>query len=93
MALVEHERTQPEASESPSDLQEILVKQRDAFMREGAPALSHRLSAVDKIHRILIDYKKEWQQAISQDFGNRSHHETLMAAACITIRPTFVEPV
>ncbi len=85
MALVEQEQSPREAPESPSDLQEILAKQRQAFMREGAPSLAHRLSAIDKVHRILIDYKEEWQQAISQDFGNRSHHETLMAEIFITI--------
>ncbi len=85
MALVEEHPSPQESPEVPQDLDAILAKQREAFFREGAPSLAHRISAIDKIHRILIDYKDEWQQAISEDFGNRSHHETLMAEIFITI--------
>jgi len=85
MALVEEHQSPQESPEVPQDLDAILAKQREAFFRESAPSLAHRISAIDKIHRILIDYKDEWQQAISEDFGNRSHHETLMAEIFITI--------
>ena len=85
MALVEPAQTPEVSGQAPDDLQSILEKQRAAFAREGAPSLTHRLSAMEKIHRILIDYKEEWQTAISEDFGNRSHHETLMAEIFITI--------
>lgn len=85
MALVEEQKNSKDAPESPPDLQGIFDKQRAAFCREGAPSLAHRLSAIDKIHRIMVDNKEAWQEAISQDFGNRSHHETLMAEIFITI--------
>ena len=60
-------------------------KQREAFLRDGAPSLAHRLEALDKIQRLLVNYKNDIVEAISQDFGNRSSHETLMAEIFISI--------
>lgn len=68
-----------------SELVKILDKQREAFLREGAPSAAHRIAAIDKIHRSLIEHKQDILEAISKDFGNRSHHESLMAEVFITI--------
>ena len=62
-----------------------LEKQRAAFLRDGAPSYEHRREAIDKIKRQIIKYKQEICEAISQDFGNRSHHESLLAEIFITI--------
>ncbi len=83
MALVQENHTldlSPESSpKTTPSLHEILEKQRTAFRLAGAPDLAHRLASLEKIQRILIDHKDAWAKAISEDFGNRSRHETLMA--------------
>lgn len=61
------------------DLHAILDAQRAAFQRTGAPDYAHRMTALEKIQRLLLDHKDAWGDAISADFGNRSRHETLMA--------------
>lgn len=84
MAVVEHETAAPSAATAP-DLRTLLNKQRDAFHRDGAPSLAHRRAAIDKLHRLMIEYKDEFVQAISDDFGNRAAQETLMAEVFITL--------
>ena len=80
MALVQEHRTfETDAPKPTPDLHTILDLQRHAFHRDGATSLEHRLAALDKIRRILLDNQDAWAEAISADFGNRSKHETLLA--------------
>lgn len=80
MAVVhEHQPINLEVSKPSPDLHSTLALQRSAFHRDGATSLEHRLAALDKVKRILLDNKDAWAEAISADFGNRSKHETLMA--------------
>ena len=85
MAVVEEHTNQTTVESSPEDMHSILEKQRAAFLSEGAPSLSHRQEAIEKVHRLMIKYKDDIVQAISDDFGNRSFHETLMAEVFITL--------
>lgn len=86
MAVVQDNPTEttntPAKAESLTD---ILEMQRAAFLRDGAPSLEHRKSALEKLHRLMIEYKQDLLEAISSDFGNRSHHESLMAEVFITV--------
>jgi len=80
MALVQENQTFDLGAPNPEpSLHDILETQRAAFQRAGAPDLAHRLAALDKVKRILLDNRDAWAEAISADFGNRSHHETLLA--------------
>ncbi|MFP6584962.1 MAG: coniferyl aldehyde dehydrogenase [Candidatus Hydrogenedentota bacterium] len=85
MAVVEENTSKPQAPATTEGLMDILEKQRAAFLRDGTPSLEHRKSAIDKLHRIMVEHKQDFVEAISQDFGNRSHHESLMAEVFITI--------
>jgi len=89
MALVEETQSpaaaEPAAESTTSALRAILDTQREAFLRDGPPPLAHRLSAIDKVHRILMDNKDEWAEAISQDFGNRAKEETLIAEIFLSV--------
>ncbi len=81
MALVQEQIT-PQSSPAPQsapDMHDILDRQRAAFLAEGPTSLEHRLEALDKIKRILINHKDAWADAISADFGNRARQETLLA--------------
>lgn len=85
MAVVEEKTVEASAEAGQPDLSAILEHQRAAFLRDGAPDVAHRRAALDKLHRLMINYKQDIVEAISKDFGNRSHHESLMAEVFITI--------
>jgi len=56
----------------------ILQAQRAAYLRDGAPSLARRRSDLKKFKAALIERRKEIEDAINTDFGNRSRHETAM---------------
>lgn len=85
MAVVKLSSVLDQAPASESKLSDIVRKQREAFLRQGAPSAEHRIEAVTKIQRQLIKFKQEILEAISSDFGNRSHHESLLAEIFITV--------
>lgn len=85
MAVVEENANETKAPEAASGPMDILELQRTAFLREGAPSLEHRKEAIQKLLRLMLKHKQDFVEAISEDFGNRSHHESLMAEVFITI--------
>src|SRR5271163_2042494 len=54
----------------------ILDRQRAAFIRQGPASLDQRRDSLLKLKTMLRDRRGDIIQAISQDFGHRSHHET-----------------
>jgi coniferyl-aldehyde dehydrogenase len=80
MSLAEQrDVAQPSAPAGPDELQAILVAQRSAFLREGAPSLEKRLAALDTLKGILLDNRDAFIEAVASDFGHRSRHETMLA--------------
>lgn len=63
----------------------LLKKQRAAFLEAGSPSLEQRLEALDKLHRVLVDHREAFANAISRDFGHRSRHETLLSEIMVTV--------
>lgn len=60
-------------------LNDILARQREAFMNDGAPTLAQRRADLRKFKAALIKHRQQIQDAISADFGHRSPHETAIA--------------
>lgn len=63
----------------PPDLQHIadtLRAQKAAYRQNPAPALSERLDRLARLRRTLVKHQDEICQAINDDYGNRSIHET-----------------
>lgn len=54
----------------------ILARQRTAFLRDGAPSLVERRSALTKLKSALISRRGMFEAAISSDFGHRAPQET-----------------
>tara|TARA_Y100001951_G_scaffold94328_1_gene90689 strand:+ start:8920 stop:10353 length:1434 start_codon:yes stop_codon:yes gene_type:complete len=54
----------------------LLENQRKVFLREGAPSLEQRKATLAKLRAVVLASRKEIEEAISADFGNRSRHET-----------------
>jgi len=59
-------------------LEEILEIQKKDFSKSPYPSLKQRKENLKLILKIVSDYKQEWVDAISTDFGHRSKYETLM---------------
>jgi|TARA_B110000263_G_scaffold75207_1_gene65690 coniferyl-aldehyde dehydrogenase len=59
-------------------LENILEIQKKDFSKSPYPSLKQRKEHLKLILKILSDYKQEWIDAISTDFGHRSKYETLM---------------
>jgi coniferyl-aldehyde dehydrogenase len=57
---------------------DILVVQRAAYLREGAPSLTKRRSDLKKFKAAMLARRGAIEEAINTDFGHRSRHETAM---------------
>ena len=57
---------------------QLLARQRSAFERDPNPSHATRRDRLDRIGRMAKDHAREWSEAISRDFGHRSHHETTL---------------
>ena len=54
----------------------VLAAQREAFLREGAPSLERRRSDLLKLKQAFLARRRDFEAAISADFGHRSTYET-----------------
>jgi coniferyl-aldehyde dehydrogenase len=56
--------------------EQTLVRQRAAFLWDGAPALNERRADLKKLRNAVLDRRGEIEDALNADFGHRSRHET-----------------
>ena len=71
----------PSAAPPPNAMRATLETQRAAFLRAGAPSLAERRADLAKLNDAVKRNVDRLAEAISADFGNRSHHETALAEA------------
>ncbi|MGE0668464.1 MAG: coniferyl aldehyde dehydrogenase [Sphingomonadales bacterium] len=62
-------------------IESVLRTQRSAFLENGPPVLRERLAHLDALDALIRDNHGRMAEALSEDFGNRSRHETLLAEA------------
>ncbi len=62
-----------------SDMQRILEAQRAAHIAAGAPSAKKRIDWINRSIALLVGHQKQIADAISQDFGHRSHEQSLLA--------------
>jgi coniferyl-aldehyde dehydrogenase len=65
------------------NLSELLNLQRDAFHANPNSSWAERKSNLEKLGKAINDHEQEFQQAISDDFGNRAFEETTMAEVSV----------
>jgi coniferyl-aldehyde dehydrogenase len=58
------------------DTANTLDQQRRAFLNDGPPGLKRRRANLVKLRAVVLAHRREVEDAISTDFGNRSRHET-----------------
>jgi coniferyl-aldehyde dehydrogenase len=60
-------------------MQALLEKQRAAFVAEGLVSAETRIDRLERALCVLHDNQNEIADAIDEDFGNRSRHQSLMS--------------
>lgn len=79
MSAVPHEALAPASDDIAAKLAEDLERQRAAYLAAPAPSIAERRDDLDNLKRMILDHTDEIIAAISEDYGNRSRHETLFA--------------
>ena len=62
-----------------SPLQDALALQRQAYLANPVPSLAERQRDLRTLQRFIREHQEALCAAISQDYGHRSRHETLLA--------------
>ena len=65
------------------NLEKIMLAQRAAFNTNPNPSWGERKNNLQKLGKAIADNEQKFQQAISEDFGNRSFTETTIAEVAI----------
>ncbi len=68
-----------------ADLAPTLHRLRAATRTRGTPTLEARLAWLDALERMLLRRKDDFARTISEDFGNRSRVETMVAEVVVTV--------
>jgi coniferyl-aldehyde dehydrogenase len=55
---------------------QVLDRQRAAFLRDGPPPLAQRRADLRKLRAAILSRRADIERAIDADFGHRSRHET-----------------
>lgn len=67
-----------ETRQSPA-LQSLLGRQRQAYLATPTPDYNQRVADLKSLARMIREHQDDLVRAVSSDYGNRSHHETLFA--------------
>ena len=78
---------QPAASKNttPTEIQHLLQRQRDAFIKEGPVSAEVRIARIDKAIDLIFDNQDAIVEALSKDFGHRCKQQSLMSDIFATL--------
>jgi coniferyl-aldehyde dehydrogenase len=65
--------------EAMSGMENILRKQKEAFLKDGHVSAETRINRIDRLISLLIDHEMDLVEAMRSDFGHRSIHQSRMA--------------
>ena len=68
-------------------MQGILDRQKAAHLRDGAPTAEQRIDRIDRCIGLLVDHAKAIEDALNEDFGNRSREATQLTDIAGSIGP------
>ncbi|WP_445115065.1 coniferyl aldehyde dehydrogenase [Acinetobacter sp. WZC-1] len=75
--------TQMDTSQIEQQLSQCLALQRADFQSSGVESYAERCQHLLNLKALILDNRDALMDAISQDYGNRSRHETLLAEIII----------
>ena len=76
MSSAENLRQPPHGAPAPTALRTALDRLRAAHLRDGPPTAEQRIDRLDRCIGLLVDNRKELDDAVADDFGHRSRDET-----------------
>ena len=79
MSAVPHAAVAPAGDDVAVRLANDLERQRAACLAAPTPDVDARRDDLNALKRMILDHQDEIVAAISEDYGNRSRHETLFA--------------
>ena len=75
------------ASDPHIRMRQVLERQRQAHIREGAPSAEKRIEWIDRAINLLVGHKDAIADALREDFGHRSVHASLLTDVSGSIGP------
>lgn len=75
------------AADAASAMRSILERQKAAHLRDGAPSLAQRRERLDRCITLLINHRREIEDALNTDFGSRSKEATAFTDIAGSIGP------
>ena len=72
---------------SQSQMQSILDRQRAAYLAEGIVTSETRIDRLERAVRVVKKHQKAFVQAMNEDFGHRSGHQSLFTDVASSIGP------
>src|SRR3984885_543126 len=77
-------RTAPDMA---ADMARVLLRQRQAHIKDGPPSAEKRIEWLDRAIGLIVRHKDAITDALREDFGNRSVHATLLTDVSGAIGP------
>ncbi len=77
----------PDAERQKARMGEVLASQKSRNIAEGPPSAELRIDRIDRCIALLVDYSKDWADALDSDFGARSKEATLLTDIAGSIGP------
>jgi coniferyl-aldehyde dehydrogenase len=75
------------ADHDAASMQALLAKQKAAHLRDGAPTAEKRIERLDRCIGLLVDHRKEIEEALNTDFGARSREASAFTDVAASIGP------
>ena len=72
---------------SQSQMQSILDRQRAAYLAEGIVTSETRIDRLERAVRVVKKHQEAFVQAMNEDFGHRSEHQSLFTDVASSIGP------
>ena len=69
------------------EMQSVLVRQKAAHLRDGAPTAQQRIERIDRCIALLVDPRQAIEDALDADFGARSRDATGLTDVAGSIGP------
>ncbi|MEQ8858533.1 MAG: coniferyl aldehyde dehydrogenase [Pseudomonadales bacterium] len=66
---------------------DVLERQRQAYLREGAVSAATRKDRLERAVGLLKTHEKRWVEAMDADFGHRSAHQSLFTDVASSVGP------
>jgi coniferyl-aldehyde dehydrogenase len=74
-----------EKTEGERHLERIFTLQKKAYAENPFPSYAQRISNLDKLIQLTEANEENFIDAINADFGNRAHHETIIAEIIVSV--------